>query len=248
MFKDYEGETEEEAINTAIEDLHIERADFDVEVLESVKKGLLRKPRVKIRVYVGENNDDSSTLSHFNDSEDETFQSSSHSKENEENKKEVSTNPLPEGEIEEKVVDFLVTLAKKVGFDRIQFEISSRDDDKLTIMLLSDDSALLIGRHGQNIDALQVIVNAYYLCLKDSTYKRIVLDTENYRERREESIIKTAYYVAKRVRATKRSALLEPMNSYERRLVHRALDDFNGVRTESEGEGAIKTIRIIPEE
>ena len=83
--------------------------------------------------------------------------------------------------------------------------------------------------------------------MNDNTYKRVVLDAENYRNRKEDSIIKTAYYVAKRVKATKHSALLEPMNSYERRLVHRALDNFDGVRTESEGEGAIKTIRVIPE-
>lgn len=242
MFKDYSGETEEDAINTAIEDLHIERADFDVEVLKTVKKGLFKKGSVSIRVYVGEHNDNPK-VSEFDDEEKfEDFE-----KEDENVQKNTSSNPLPETEVEENVVNFLIELVEKTGFERVQFEITSRDDDKLTIALISEDSALLIGKHGQNLDAIQVIVNAYYLQLKDNSYKRIVLDTENYRLRREENLVKTAYYVARRVRSSKKSALLEPMNSYERRIVHRALDEFPGVRTESEGEGAIKTIRIIPE-
>lgn len=242
MFKDYSGETEEDAINTAIEDLHIERADFDVEVLKTVKKGLFKKGSVSIRVYVGEHNDNPK-VSEFDDEEKfEDF-----GKEDENVQKNTSSNPLPETEVEENVVNFLIELVEKTGFERVQFEITSRDDDKLTIALISEDSALLIGKHGQNLDAIQVIVNAYYLQLKDNSYKRIVLDTENYRLRREENLVKTAYYVARRVRSSKKSALLEPMNSYERRIVHRALDEFPGVRTESEGEGAIKTIRIIPE-
>ena len=241
MFKDYVGETEEDAINTAIEDLHIERADFDVEVLKTVKKGLFKKGSVTIRVYVGEHND-SPKLTEFTDEEpyenigiEESFV------------KNTSSNPLPENEIEEKVVNFLIELVNKTGFEKVQFEITSRDVDNLTVALISDDSALLRGRHGQKLDAIQVIVNAYYLQLKDNSYKRIVLDSENYRIRREESLVKTAYYVARRVRASGKSALLEPMNSYERRIVHRALDEFPGVKTESEGEGAIKTIRVIPE-
>ena len=243
MFKDYVGETEEDAINKAIDDLHIERADFDVEVLETNKKGLFKKGSVKIRVYVGDNADDEAGISQFSKEDDSPNDINiEHS-----NVKKVSTSPMPENDLEEKIVDFLVELASKVGFDDIQFEIASREDEKLTITLICNDSALLIGKHGQNLDALQVIVNAYYSQMKDNTFKRIVLDAENYRTRKEDSIIRTAYYVARRVRATKHSALLEPMNSYERRLVHRALDDFPGVRTESEGEGAIKTIRVIPE-
>ena len=246
MFKDYEGETEEDAINKAIEDLHIERADFDVEVLETTKKGIFKKGNVKIRVYVGENNDDTQGISQFSKEDDMSYESMVNSSDDSNNKK-VSTSPMPENELEENIVDFLVQLASKVGFEDIQFEIASREDEKLTITLVCDDSALLIGKHGQNLDALQVIVNAYYAQMDDDTFKRVVLDTENYRTRKEDNIIRTAYYVARRVRSTKHSALLEPMNSYERRLVHRALDDFPGVRTESEGEGAIKTVRVIPE-
>ena len=81
-------------------------------------------------------------------------------------------------------MNFLIELVNKTGFEKVQFEITSREDDKLTVALISDDSALLIGRHGQNLDAIQVIVNAYYLQLKDNSYKRIVLDSENYRIRR----------------------------------------------------------------
>ena len=102
MFKDYVGETEEDAINTAIEDLHIERADFDVEVLKTVKKGLFKKGSVTIRVYVGEHND-SPKLTEFTDEEpyenigiEESYV------------KNTSSNPLPENEIEEKVVNLKI--------------------------------------------------------------------------------------------------------------------------------------------
>lgn len=240
MFKDYVGETEEEAINLAIEDLHIERADFDVEVLENNKKSIFKKGSVKIRVYVGES-EPSRRVSEFSKGEDAGFE-----KYEDEEDEEINTNPFPEDENENRIVEFIAVLTEKMGF-KAKVEITSRTEDKINICLITDESALLIGRHGQTLDAMQVIANSYFSGDNDTGFKRIVLDSENYRVRREDNIIRGAFYVARKVRSTRKSALLEPMNSYERRLVHRALDDFPGVRTESEGEGLIKTIRVIPE-
>lgn len=243
MFKDYVAETEEEAINEAIEDLHIERTDFDVEVLETKKRSLFKKGYVKIRVYVGENKQglgisEFQGESSFNNEDlNDVEKEAAHSAEK---------NATPQSDFEKSVLEFVSELLSKMGFDA-KLEISEREEDKLSIAVITEEPELLIGRHGQTLDALQVIINSYFSGEKDFPYRRIVLDAENYRERREESLVKNAYFLARRVRNTKRSVLLEPMNSYDRRLVHRALDDFSGVRTESEGEGPIKTIRIIPE-
>lgn len=243
MFKDYIAETEEEAINDAIEDLHIERADFDVEVLETKKRSLFKKGYVKIRVYVGEN-DDNITVSHFQD--DSNVKNDDFAKIENDAIHSAEVNASPQNELEVQILEFISLLLSKMGFDA-KLEISMRESDKISIAVISDNPEFIIGRHGQTLDALQVVINAYFSQEKGFPYKRIVLDAENYRERREESLVKNAYFLARRVRSTKRSVLLEPMNSYDRRLVHRALDDFPGVRTESEGNGPIKTIRIIPE-
>lgn len=243
MFKEYVAETEEEAINNAIEDLHIERADFDVEVLETKKRTLFKKGSVKIRVYINEG-EKKLGISEFQG--ESSFSNDDLSKIKEEADHSAKVNATPQSDFEKEVISFVSELLSKMGLDS-KCEIAEREEDKLSIAVVTEEPELLIGRHGQTLDALQVIINSYFSGEKDFPYRRIVLDAENYRERREESIIKNAYFLARRVRSTKRSVLLEPMNSYDRRLVHRALDDFPGVRTESEGEGPIKTIRIIPE-
>ena len=81
------------------------------------------------------------------------------------------------------------------------------------------------------------------LLVKD--YK-IIVDSEDYRMRHEEYIVRNAFKSAEYVRKTGKSKLLEPMNPFERRLIHTALNDFNGVETKSEGEGLYKQVRIIP--
>ena len=74
---------------------------------------------------------------------------------------------------------------------------------------------------------------------------RVILDTENYRIRREESLVRLAYNMADKVRQTHRSVLLEPMNPFERRLIHTTLNDIPDIETKSDGEGLYKQVRII---
>ena len=75
--------------------------------------------------------------------------------------------------------------------------------------------------------------------------RRIILDTENYRVRREETLVHIAYNTADKVRTSKKSILLEPMNPFERRLIHTTLNDIPDVETISEGEGLYKQVRVI---
>lgn len=114
---------------------------------------------------------------------------------------------------------------------------------KLTLSIQSESDSILIGRKGKNLDALQVIANAYANQL-DSDCK-VILDSENYRIRHEKQIVRMAYRTAQQVKKTGRSQLLEPMNPYERRLVHTALNDVTGIETKSEGEGLFKQVRVL---
>lgn len=224
MYKDFEGRTEEEARNKAIEELNLNGEDFDVEVIETVKKGLFKKPQCKIRVYYGEDDD-----------RDE-------SKEDE--REEVEGKNLDaENDTERKVIDFVNTLIEKMGYDG-KASIQYRRENKVGIDIESNDSSYIIGRKGKNLDAIQLIVNVYAGNLDPDI--KIVIDSENYRMRHEEQIIRNAYKVAEIVKRSGRSRLLDPMNPFERRLVHTALNDYEGVETKSEGEGLYKQVRIIP--
>ena len=75
--------------------------------------------------------------------------------------------------------------------------------------------------------------------------KRIIIDVEKYRERRESNLVKLALRTAEQVRRTKRSKLLEPMNPFERRIIHTALNDMEDIATKSDGEGLLKQVRVI---
>ena len=228
---DFEGRTEQEAIDKAIQELGLERDEFDVEILESSKKGFFKKGNVKIRVYYG--SDDSSSSS---DESDGNF---------DEPIGEVSgvCNPDPENENERKIIGFVETLISKMGYSG-NASISFRRDSKIGISIESSDSSILIGRKGKNLDAIQLVANVYAGNLDPDL--KIVIDSENYRMRHEEQIIRNAYKTAEIVRRTGRSRLLDPMNPFERRLVHTALNDVEGVDTKSEGEGLYKQVRIIP--
>lgn len=227
MFCDFEGKTEEEARAKAIETLNLEDGNFDVEILENSKKGLFKKAYVKIRVYYGEEEnlsmEDESTFSDRDNSSTESY--------------------IPNNDLENKVIDFVDNLIIKMGYEG-KASIAFRSENKIGLNIESIDSSILIGRKGKNLDALQLIANVYAGNIDPSI--KIVLDSENYRMRHEESIVRNAYKTAEQVKRSGKSKLLDPMNPFERRLVHTALNDFDGVDTKSEGEGLYKQVRIIP--
>jgi spoIIIJ-associated protein len=113
------------------------------------------------------------------------------------------------------------------------------------IDLTGEDSGLLIGRRGQTLQALQFVVNM--IARKElGESVRVVLDVEHYRQRREESLRDMASKVASRVAQTGRSITLEPMSAADRRMVHVALAEYQGVRTESVGMGDDRKVTIFP--
>ncbi len=112
------------------------------------------------------------------------------------------------------------------------------------IDLAGEDSGLLIGRRGQTLQALQFLVNL--IVRKQFDGVRVVLDVENYRQRREASLREMATKIAERVAQTNRSITLEPMPPADRRIIHTTLTDHPSVATESTGEGDGRKVTIRP--
>lgn len=139
--------------------------------------------------------------------------------------------------------DFLREVLDKMD---IKCEIHIKDeDDTLKINLVGPKMGILIGHRGETLDALQ-----YLLSLvinknnKENEYKRVILDTENYRKKREETLIKLANRLAYKVKRYNKSITLEPMNPYERRIIHAALQTHPYVTTHSEGEEPFRKVVI----
>lgn len=113
----------------------------------------------------------------------------------------------------------------------------------LFVELTGDDMGILIGKRGQTLDALQYLVNLV-VNKKSPYYISVMLDTENYRQRRRETLESLAFNLAKKVKHTKRNVVLEPMNPYERRIIHSALQNDRFVTTYSEGEEPYRNVVI----
>ncbi len=210
MIKEFEGRTEQEAIENAAAALNIDREEFDVEIMDVSKKSLFRKGNVKIKVYIDHDG--------------------------------VDEDPEAASEFEDQTVIYLGKLIELMGYPG-KVEVAFREDKKLGLSIVSDHSGILIGKKGKNLDAIQLILNVYAGQLEGS--RRVIVDAENYRNRHEENIIRQASRVADQVIKTKRSKLLEPMNPFERRLVHTSLNELMDVETKSEGEGLYRQVRII---
>ncbi len=230
MVYEYEGKNEKEAIEKAAAELGLERDQFDVEIIESQKNTLFKKGYVKIRVQpVG--------VAEHTNAEFEGKVPAQNTVHN------VITNPLPQDEFEQKLTEFVQEMVTKMGYE-VAVEVMFREDKKIGIKLTSSASSILIGRKGKNLDAMQLLANVYAGRLGHEDV-RVILDTENYRIRHEESLVHLAYTTADKVRSSRSSILLEPMNPFERRLIHTTLNDIPDVETKSEGEGLYKQVRVI---
>lgn len=114
----------------------------------------------------------------------------------------------------------------------------------LHIEIVGKDVAILIGRRGQTLDSLQYLVSLV-VNSGDSSYVRVVLDTENYRKKREETLIRLANKLAYKVKKFKKNITLDPMNPYERRIIHSALQNNPYVGTKSQGDEPNRKVVIF---
>lgn len=117
-------------------------------------------------------------------------------------------------------------------------------EDNLYINLNGNDMGILIGYRGETLDALQYLVSLSVNKGMEEGYKRITLDTEGYRKKREETLIRLADKLAKKVKNYGKTVKLEPMNPYERRIIHSELQDNPYVKTYSEGDEPFRRVVI----
>lgn len=136
---------------------------------------------------------------------------------------------------------FLMSVLKEMN---IQADIEAElADDVLSISMAGDDMAILIGKRGQTLDSLQYLVSLVVNKDRDH-YLRVVLDTENYRAKRKETLEALAEKLAAKVRKSRKNVILEPMNPYERRIIHSALQNNPNVSTKSEGDEPYRKVVI----
>lgn len=240
MVYEFEGRTEKEAIDRAAEALGLEKDDFDVEILESHRQGLFKKGHVKIKVHT-----DHPVAGYAVPSPTEEGGKHETAPAGEEGKQygqAVFGDPEAKNDFERTMIDFMEALINKMGYSG-EVSVLFREDRKLGLKIDSEYSSILIGKKGKNLDALQLLANIY-AGKQGRDDIRIILDSENYRIRREESLVRLAYTVADRVRENRGSILLEPMNPFDRRLIHTTLNDISDVETKSEGEGLYKQVRV----
>ncbi len=137
--------------------------------------------------------------------------------------------------VDNDVKRFLYDVFSAMDMD-VTIELSIDEDDKsIDVTLTGDDMGVLIGKRGQTLDSLQYLANLAVNKKRSDRYK-VKIDTENYRERRKETLENLAKNISYKVKRTKRPVDLEPMNPYERRIIHSVLQNDKFVTTHSEGE------------
>ena len=156
-------------------------------------------------------------------------------------RKVVSLTPEEKEEAKEKAVKFM-----KDVFASIEMEVevtASFEDEVLNVEMSGEDMGVLIGKRGQTLDSLQYLTSLVVNKGK-SGYVRVKVDTENYRSRRKETLENLAKNIAYKVKRTRRPVFLEPMNPYERRIIHSALQNDPYVTTHSEGEEPYRKVVV----
>ena len=128
----------------------------------------------------------------------------------------------------------------------IQSEIKvefNEEEKTMNINIVGEDMGVLIGKRGQTLDSLQYLVSLV-VNKESEEYIKVKLDTENYRERRKETLENLAKNIAYKVKKTRKSVSLEPMNPYERRIIHSALQNDRYVTTHSEGDEPFRRVVV----
>ena len=145
--------------------------------------------------------------------------------------------------IDDKACEFLNSVFHAMGIS-VEIDTKLNEEDKeLEVNLSGDEMGILIGKRGQTLDSLQYLLSLV-VNKESNDYLRVKLDTENYRERRKETLETLAKNIAYKVKRTRRSVSLEPMNPYERRIIHSALQNDKYVFTRSEGEEPFRHVVI----
>ncbi len=156
--------------------------------------------------------------------------------------------PLSDEELDfvaDTVISALKDILKYFNVGEVTIDEYEGDDGELILDITGDDLAVLIGRHGRTLDALQFLISVITVRIIGFRYP-IVVDVEGYKSRQRQKLESLARSSAKKAAATHRSVKLRPMTPYERRIIHVALRDDTRVETASEGEGSERHVVVVP--
>lgn len=175
----------------------------------------------------------------------------SHTKKNvREEKPEVKSEPKKEVElakVEPQTIEtcekFIYDVMNAMGMDDVKVTSVVDEEGALSINMEGSNMGILIGKRGQTLDSLQYLTNRVANKMQDG-YVRVKLDTEDYRRRRKETLENLAKNIASKVKRTRKTVSLEPMNPYERRIIHSALQSDLAVSTHSEGEEPYRRVVV----
>ena len=226
------GKTKELAIRAALEQLKLTEDDITYEILELGRSGFLGIGAVPARVRVSYDDGQSEPKPVKTQpvkapaKKPETAQKSE--------PKKAEPRQYAAGSQEKEVESFLRGLLERMGVE-CTIDISEREGGGLEVKLDGPDMGAVIGRRGETLDAIQQLTNYSINRGSENNRVRVQVDAENYREKREQSLERLAEKVAGKVTKYRRNVTLEPMNAYERHVIHTALQDTPGVTTFSIG-------------
>ena len=233
---EFEGKTKEEAIKSACKELGVSEEKLKIEVLSYGSTGifgLVGAKKAQVRV----------TLRDAPEVKREVPKAKPDVVEEQEDEEAPGTGEDVEGVAEtarrtvEQIVSHIVDDATVAV---------AKNPDSIRVKIDAGNPAILIGRHGRTLDALQYLVRKI-VRKKHNTKMRISFDIEGYRDRRKESLTQLALRLGEKVKRSGKPATISPMNAYDRRIVHVALKDDTLVRTQSKGGGEFRKLVIFPQ-
>lgn len=234
------GKTVEEALEAALTELHTTKENVDVEILEEPKDGLFglfggRKARIKVTVKNAPADEKAAEQSEKSLTENKETIAAVEAK--------VTKTVVNNDEAVKMAKDFLMKIFAAMKIQVVMEKFVSKEDGSVTFKLHGADMGILIGKHGQTLDSLQYLTNL--VANKNSAERiRIMIDIEDYRERRAHTLTRLALRLAERVKRSGDRVVLEPMNPHERKIIHMALQNDNRVNTLSEGEDPYRRVVI----
>jgi len=224
-FFEFKGKTVDDALMEASIKLGVASSQITYDIIDKGSNGLFgfinKKPAI-IKVTVKEDSEEDVAVEEILESLD----------------KEENEN------IEDIAKEFAGKIFIAMGFE-VEIKTSYNENERVMNMdLFGDNMGVLIGKRGQTLDSLQYLISLYINRESDS-YVRLKLDTENYRDRRKETLENFAKNIASKVKRTNKAVSLEPMNPYERRIIHSALQNDKYVVTKSEGEEPYRKVVVM---
>ena len=235
------GKTPDDAVAAALAELGMDRDDVSVEILELGKSGFLgigASPAVVRVSYEVEDEPVVEAPAPKSEPAPKAPAPKAEKPRKAEPPKAVEA-PAAEAPVVDESADyaairsFLSGLLERMGI-QADIEISARDNGGINVNLSGSGMGAIIGRRGETLDAIQHLTN-YAVNRGSDKHLHISVDAENYRSKREESLARLAEKMAEKAIKYKRSMALEPMNSYERHVIHTALQNYEGVTTSSTG-------------